>query len=155
MKKMPKNDLNQWIGLLPKNSWSSTKESNIKFEEQKSKIVFVNKKDNECLKINVDGGVVSTKEQSFRCDKLLVQKSYLQFCFIELKGGDIGHAIEQLETSLKDPRLNPDCAQEKKAFIIGKNHYPAYSPLIQRGMKRLKYLNANLIVLNSPATYNL
>ena len=103
---MPKIDLNQWIGSLPKNSWSSTKESNIKFEEQKSKIVFVNKKDNECLKINVDGGVVSTKEQSFRCDKLLVQKSYLQFCFIELKGGDIGDSKRDETVKIFERQLN-------------------------------------------------
>ena len=125
MKKMPKNDLNQWIGSLPKNSWSSTKESNIKFEEQKSKIVFVNKKDNECLKINVDGGVVSAKEQSFRCDKLLVQKSYLQFCFIELKGGDIGDSKRDETVKIFERQLNcseyagnvyliKSCSEEKR-----------------------------------------
>lgn len=153
MKKTLNNNLDQWVDSLPKNSWCATSVSNIKFEEQKSKIVFVNRKDNECLKINVDGGIVSTAESFFRCDKLLVDKSKLLFCFVELKGGDIEHAIEQLESSLKDSRLNPKCSQEKKAFIVGKNHYPVSSPLIQNGMKRLKCLNAGLIVRNTPATY--
>lgn len=147
--------LKEWASSLPQGSCCSTRDSNIKFEEQKSKIVFVNKSKKSCLKVDVDGGVVPSVEQSLRCDKLLVEKSTPLFCFVELKGGDIVHAIKQLEVSLVDSRLNPVCDQQKLAFVVGKNHYPASSPLIQKGMKRISSLNAKLIVANTPASYSL
>ena len=130
--------LNVWVNSLPSGSWCSTKDSNIKFEEQ-----------------NVDGGVIPSNTRSARCDKLLVEKSAPLFCFVELKGGDIEHAIEQLEASLKNPKLNPECFQRKLAFVVGKNHFPASSPLIQKGMKKISSLNARLIVANTPASYSL
>lgn len=147
--------LKEWASLLPKGSCCSTRDSNIKFEDQKSKITFVNQSKKSCLKVNVDGGVVPSTECSLRCDKLLVEKSRPLFCFVELKGGDIGHAIKQLETSLADLRLNPDCDQQKLAFVVGKNHFPVSSPLIQKGMKKISALNAKLIVVNTPASYPL
>ncbi len=147
--------LNVWANSLPSGSWCSTKDSNIKFEEQKSKITFVNKSKKSCLKVDVDGGVIPSNTRSARCDKLLVEKSAPLFCFVELKGGDIEHAIEQLEASLKNPKLNPECSQRKLALVVGKNHFPASSPLIQKGMKKISSLNARLIVANTPASYSL
>lgn len=52
-----------------------------------------------------------------------------------------------------DSRLNPVCDPQKLAFVVGKNHYPASSPLIQKGMKRISSLNAKQIVANTPASY--
>ncbi len=46
--------LKEWAGSLPKGSCCSTRDSNIKFEEQKSSITFVNKSKKFCLKVNVD-----------------------------------------------------------------------------------------------------
>lgn len=150
-----KDSLNEWANSLPSGTWCLTKDSNIKFEEQKSKITFVNKSKKSCLKVDVDGGVIPSNTRSARCDKLLVEESALLFCFVELKGGDIEHAIEQLEASLKNPKLNPEFAQRKLAFVVGKNHFPASSPLIQKGMKKISSLNAKLIVVNTPASYSL
>ena len=150
-----KDSLNEWANSLPSGTWCLTKDSNIKFEEQKSKITFVNKSKKSCLKVDVDGGVIPSNTRAARCDKLLVEESALLFCFVELKGGDIEHAIEQLEASLKNPKLNPEFAQRKLAFVVGKNHFPASSPLIQKGMKKISSLNARLIVANTPASYSL
>lgn len=154
MKKF-ESTLKEWANSLPQGSCSSTRDSNIKFEEQKSKIVFVNKLKKSCLKVDVDGGVVPSNTSTARCDKLLVEKSVPLFCFVELKGVDVEHAIKQLEASLGDSRLNPNCNQQKLAFVVGKNHYPASSPLIQKGMKKISVLNAKLIVANTPASYSL
>lgn len=155
MKKKSENIIKAWVDSLPKGSCSSTKDSSIKFEERKSKITFDNKSNKTCLKIDVDGGVVPSAEKTLRCDKLLVEKSKPLFCFIELKGNDIEHAIKQLESSLKDARLNPSCSQQKLAFVVGKNHSPISSPLIQKRIKSFKGLNAELIIKNTPATYPL
>lgn len=153
--KNSKDSLKDWVSSLPQGSCCSTKDSNIKFEEQKSKIVFVNRLKKVCLKVDVDGGVIPSAEHSLRCDKLLVEKLKPLFCFVELKGVDIEHAIEQLEKSLGDPRLNPGCNQQKLAFVVGKNHYPASSPLIQNGIKKISNKDAKLIVVNTPASYSL
>lgn len=155
MTKFSDDSLKKWIASLPLNSFASTNESNIKFEEAKSKITFVNKSRKDCLKVDVDGGVVSSSETVLRCDKLLVEKSVPQFCFVELKGSDIKHAVEQLEASLKDIRLNPACLQQKLAFVVGRNHYPSSSPLIQNAMKKFRALNVKLVIANTPAIYAL
>ena len=60
MTKFSDDSLKKWIASLPLNSFASTNESNIKFEEAKSKITFVNKSRKDCLKVDVDGGVVSS-----------------------------------------------------------------------------------------------
>ena len=57
MKNNLKENLDEWINGLPNSSYTATSESNIKFEENKSRITFSNKSKKKCLKINVDGGV--------------------------------------------------------------------------------------------------
>ena len=155
MKKPLSDSLEKWMSELPAGSYITTDSSNIKFQESKSKIAFTHKSRKSCLKIQVDGGVVPSSEHSLRCDNLLVEKSTPIFCFIELKGCDIKHAFEQLETSLKDNRLNPKCSQRKMAFVVGRNHAPASSPIIQNAMKKFRTLNAELRIANTPATFTL
>lgn len=148
-----KNTLELWLESLPKGSFVETKDSNIKFEEKGSKIVFENKSNKTCIKVNVDGGVIAKNTELRRCDNLLVVKQELLFSFVELKGKDIGHAIEQLEASLKNPVLNPTCAQKKKAYAVGKNQIPLTSPFVQNKQKMFKTtLCADLIVCRTPAT---
>ena len=155
MKKQLSDSLEKWMSELPAGSCITTDSSNIKFEESKSKITFTNESRKSCLKIQVDGEIVPSSEQSLRCDNLLVEKDTPLFCFIELKGCNIKHAFEQLESSLKDNRLNPKCSQRKKAFVVGRNHAPASSPIIQNAMKKFRVLNAELHIANTPATFTL
>ncbi len=155
MRKNPKENLDEWVNSLPDSSYTTTSESNIKFEENKSQITFSNKSQKKCLKINVDGGVYPKGGKNTRCDKLLVEKEKLRFYFVELKGADIEHAIKQLASSICDSKLNPDCAQSKIAFAVGKNHFPATNPLIQGWMKKFKKLDATLEIRNTPAKYEL
>lgn len=78
MKKNPKENLDEWVNSLPDSSYTTTSESNIKFEENKSQITFSNKSQKKCLKINVDGGVYPKGGKNTRCDKLLVEKGKLR-----------------------------------------------------------------------------
>lgn len=74
------------------------------------------------------------------------------FYYIELKGRNIEHAIEQLEASLKRPALTPACAKSKTSIVVGKNHSPMSSPLMQKNIKLFKKnYGANLEVLSTPA----
>ena len=147
------DSLNLWRDTLPKDSFVETKDSNIKFEEKQSKIIFENKLNKLCIKVNVDGGVIAKNTNCMRCDDLLVVKQEQLFCYVELKGKDIGHAIDQLEASLKNPLLNPACAQKKKAYAVGKNQIPLMSPFIQSKQKMFKTaFSTDLIVCRTPAT---
>ena len=155
MKKNSKENLDEWIKGLPNSSYSITSESNIKFEENKSQITFSNKFKKKCLKVNVDGGVYPKGGKNLRCDKLLVEKEKLLFCFVELKGGDIEHAVKQLASSIRDPKLNSDCSQNKIAFAVGKNHVPKVSTQIQGWIKNFKKSGVTLKIEDTPAKYDL
>ena len=93
--------------------------------------------------------------RNLRCDKLLVEKEKLRFYFVELKGGDIEHAVKQLASSISDPKLNPDCSQDKIAFAVGKNHVPKISTQIQVWKKNFKKSGATLNIEDTPAKYDL
>ncbi len=154
MKNLQEN-LKEWSNGLPNTSYSITNESNIKFEENKSQIIFSNKSKKKCLKVDIDGGVYTKGGKNLRCDKMLVEKGNLRFYFIELKGKNTEHAIKQLYSSINDSKLNPDCSQEKIAFVVGKNHFPTTSPLIQGWVKKFNKAGSILEIKNTPAKHEL
>ncbi len=124
-----------------------TTDSNIKFEENGKKIVFRNPQRKSCLKIQVDGCVIT---QGVRCDNLLkiggISDTGSEF-YIELKGTDIVHAAEQLSKTISS--LHND-ESEVSAYIICSNVKPAVRTSIQ--IQKVKFknaLNAKLIVKES------
>ncbi len=76
----------------------------IVFKEKKSKVTFLNRKEQDVKKVNVDGDFIKDKErkcsgcflkiQGKKCDGLL-QHDKTNY-YIELKGSDINHAIKQI-----------------------------------------------------------
>lgn len=127
-----------------------TKESNIKFEEKKSKTVFQNLKHEVYYCIQVDGCAI---KDGVKCDHMLANDAGLEF-YIELKGCDVNHAILQLEETIK--KLSEDSAcLPKKAFIIS-TRQPSVDVKIQNAKKRFyKNYNAELLVKNTPVFYSL
>jgi hypothetical protein len=66
------------------------------FEESRSKLVIENKDEVQATKVTVDGCEITT---GIRCDYMyLIKDSEI---YIELKGQDIKHAVDQLETTIK------------------------------------------------------
>ena len=105
-----------------------TNVSNIKFEENHKKIIFSNVERKYCYKIQVDGCVIT---QGKRCDNLLkvgeiidVGKEY----YVELKGTDVPHAVEQIESTI-DLLHNDNSPIE--CFIIFSNMSPKFTSKIQ------------------------
>ncbi|WP_455664450.1 hypothetical protein [Phocaeicola sp.] len=125
-----------------------TNESNIKFEEKKSKIIFQNPKRDTFYCIQVDGCAIKT---GVKCDNMLTNDEGLEF-YIELKGCDVDHAIIQLEETIK--KLSEDYRSwPKKAFIIS-TRQPAIDVKIQNAKKRFqKNYNTELLVRNTPYNY--
>ena len=75
----------------------STKDSQIKFEENKRKIIFLNPSNHRYKKVKVDGCAIKTGQ---KCDDLLISQDEHEEHFVVLKGVDIMHTIDQLEQTI-------------------------------------------------------
>lgn len=122
----------------------NTTDSRIKFEEKQSKIIFRNLQRKECLKIQIDGCAITN---GIRCDKLLKEGNKNQQgpeYYVELKGGDIEHALEQI---IRTIQIIHNDASPIMAFIICSNVRPTASTHIQKQLVKLKkQFNATLII---------
>ena len=119
----------------------STKDSQIKFEENKRKIIFLNPSNHRYKKVKVDGCAIKTGQ---KCDDLLISQDEHEEHFVELKGVDIMHAIDQLEqTILKIGEFDDN----RHSYIICTNVAPAYTTTIPKKQKyfRQKYKSELLI----------
>lgn len=70
----------------------------------------------------VDGGIIKDNN-IMKCDKLVlldIGEQKLLELFIELKGGNIQHAIDQVEATLKNPLFEDASVIERQARIIGR-----------------------------------
>lgn len=123
---------------------TTNKNKLVVFQEMRSKLIIENKNQVTATKVEVDGCEITT---GIRCDYLyLINDLEL---FIELKGQDIQHALEQLEATIN--KLSKDAkGQKKKSFIIC-TRSPLNSASIQNfRVKFRKRFNSHLIVKSSP-----
>lgn len=70
----------------------------------------------------IDGGIIKDKEIT-KCDKLVLidlGNDDLFELFIELKGGNIQHAIEQIEVTLKNELFKDPAVKIRQARVIGR-----------------------------------
>ena len=99
-------------------------------KENKSK--FIIKNANNLVKILVDGCAI---KDGIRCDYLVKVQDKLEI-FIELKGQDIEHAINQIERSIQI--LSSDRNNFPKQSYVVCTRSPMQSPEIQLIQKRFK-----------------
>ena len=70
----------------------------------------------------IDGGII--KDYNIvKCDKLVLldlENQTLFELFVELKGGNIQHAIEQVEATLNNPLFKDSAVKIRQARIIGR-----------------------------------
>ena len=104
----------------------------IVFKENRSKLVIENTKRKNVRRIEVDGCVL---KEGLRCDYLMITENNTEY-FIELKGGDVQHALSQLKTTINHISEDPKHGL-KHCFIICTRH-PALTPKIQRMKMELK-----------------
>ncbi len=81
-----------------------------------------------CVCYRVDGDII---RQGLKCDFLVLASKtdgiggeQWQSVFVELKGTDVGHAIDQLEATLKHPVFSHPGTGERHARVVGKS-FPA------------------------------
>ncbi|VEP15317.1 conserved hypothetical protein [Hyella patelloides LEGE 07179] len=97
-------------------------------KNNKSKFRLDNPKKLKIRVIQVDDCVIT---QGTRCDYLIILPNSLEI-YIELKGKDVKHAIEQIEASIK--QLTASLSAKKSCFIAS-TRCPLTSPQIQKFKK--------------------
>jgi len=91
----------------------------IRFEENKRTLYFKNPNRNVYRAVQVDGCAIT---EGMRCDKLLTSEDEHAEHFVELKGTDIKHAIEQLQRTIDALGEYND---DRHAYVISTNVAPA------------------------------
>lgn len=120
-----------------------TTDSRIKFEENKRKIIFLNPKRMDYKKVQVDECAITDKV-TMRCDNLLVSADEHEERYVELKGTEVLHAIDQLEATIL--RLG-EFDDNRHAYVISTNVAPAYTTKIQqKALLFKKKYNSELLV---------
>ena len=91
----------------------------ISVKEKGKKYTLTLKPEKECVAYHVDGVILKNGN---RCDKLIVAR-YVDgkeaAVFVELKGRNISHAIDQLEATLKQDIFKHRNVVKRKACIVG------------------------------------
>lgn len=103
-----------------------TDDSQIKFEENRKKIVFINTQRLRYKKVQVDGCAI---KEGAKCDNLLVSEDEKEEYYVELKGKDIKHAIEQIERTIDKIGEH---SEDRHSYIICSRVIPAITTFIQK-----------------------
>lgn len=122
----------------------------IKIEEVKSCCYFRNESQNKIDVIRVDGCAIKT---GIRCDFALISTQYPEN-YIELKGGDVDHAIKQLINSITILSVNKNKAP-KRCFIISTNNPLSSTQTQKNKLLFRKDFNAQLEFGRPGATYEI
>lgn len=101
-------------------------------KENKCKCIFSNPNQRLLTKIKVDGCQIT---EGVRCDYLILDHCRNEY-FVELKGKDLPHAIEQLEASIQQLSAK-DNAIKKQAVIVSTRN-PSNDTSIQRAKAAFK-----------------
>lgn len=117
------------------------------FKENRSSLTLENIDEVVSVRIKVDGCEIN--DSGIRCDYLHNAKGIEMY--IELKGQNIPHAIEQIERTMQ--LLSVDKKRQKKISYIICTRSPLASTEIQNYQKKFKKeYNSNLIIKSSPFT---
>lgn len=129
---------------MKKECTTITKQKIITFSEKRSTLILRNTHQVPAKCVVVDGCQITS---GIRCDHLMIAKDVEHF--IELKGQDLMHAIEQLITSIKT--LSSNASKQQKISYIICSRSPLNSAAIQNlRLNFRKHFNSDLIIRSSP-----
>lgn len=115
------------------------------YEEKRSKLTLTNTDEVESISVTVDGCEID--DDSIRCDYLHIAKNMERF--IELKGQDLQHAINQLKSTIT--RLSLDARNQPKISYIICTRSPLSSAEIQNyKIEFRKKFSSELKIKSSP-----
>lgn len=126
-----------------------TRNKIIVFEERRSKLAINNNDEKELSKVIIDGCQIT---EGIRCDNMLIESEKENY--IELKGHDIGHAINQIKKTIelcsKDKQK-----YSKRCFIICTRSPLSAASIQNHSLVFKRDFNAELIIKSSPYSYNI
>lgn len=127
-------------------------DTKIVLQENKSKITFLNPNKDTILIIKVDGCVIKDTE-TLRCDYTVVPCDQIEI-YVELKGSDIIHAVNQIESTISLLSDNPQTI--KKFCFVVSTRVPKQTTSIQQLQSRFKKkFNASFRIKNIQDVYDL
>lgn len=128
----------------------------IKLQENKSTCIFNNPNQISISVVKVDGGLITDNHQS-KCDYLLHwQKETEQVVFfIELKGGDIEKAFEQLTNTIQLTKQKFGNFQSKHCVVVCTKVAPKLTTTIQKFQKTMKKQGFNVHVKSLKYEYDI
>lgn len=122
----------------------------IKFEEKKSIVRFNNPQRLTYKRVAVDGCAL---KDGVKCDNMLCSADEREEHYVELKGQDIKHAIEQLATTIV--KLG-EYDSRRYAYVSCTKVAPLIRTDIQNAYIRFKKkYNSSLVIKSSPVEVNL
>lgn len=140
---------------FPNECIRETSDPHIKFGEKSSTIYFNNPSRRLAYVVTIDGCVIKDTS-TVKCDFLLIDDLSKNEYFVELKGSDVGHAIDQLRASIERFSDKSNKNKQTFAYVVPTKVEPAVSTKVQVAKKnfRKKY-NAILEVNGPKCTVNL
>jgi len=129
----------------------TTRDKLIVCEENKRKITFVNSDETEVEKVKVDGCEITDNNVN-KCDYLVIKNAIERY--VELKGGDIRHAIKQISSTINILSTNPSKGF-KESFVIS-SKCPLSSAELKVYKKKFKQnFNSTLLIKNKQHTHKI
>ena len=125
-------------------------DTNSVFEQNRRRLCCYNPNRQICKCVQVDGCAIT---EGIRCDNMLTSHDERCEYFVELKGTDVKHAIEQLRVSIQ---TLGEFTDDRSAYVVSTNVAPALTTTIQRAKRdfRTKF-QAELIIKEKQADIRL
>lgn len=111
-----------------------TSASRVKVEENGKKAVFLNTERSRYLRVRVDGCLIV---DSVACD-WLVSTNDVGTVFVELKGKDVAHALDQLDATIAYAKALGIYPEKYAAIVVctGYPKHPSFDTKLQRIKQR-------------------
>ena len=125
-------------------------DANIVFEQNRRRVCFYNPNRQICKCVQVDGCAIT---EGIRSDNMLTSHDERCEYFVELKGTDVKHAIEQLRVSIQ---TLGEFTDDRSAYVVSTNVAPALTTTIQRAKRDFRTkLQSELIIKEKQADIRL
>ena len=116
-------------------------DANIVFEQNRRRVCFYNPNRQICKCVQVDGCAIT---EGIRCDNMLTSHDERCEYFVELKGTDVKHAIEQLRVSIQ---TLGEFTDDRSAYVVSTNVAPALTTTIQRAKRDFRTKHQSELII--------
>lgn len=121
---------------------------NISISENRKKYLLHNDLNNYIAVFHVDGAMVQDNDK-IKCDNLLIDATGMKAIFVELKGTDLAHALQQINQTIDMMRDDiPNCTKYARIVTSNRTNVPnirANPEYIKLYKKANVKVSANLI----------